>query len=684
MLLPIKDVPQIPRDKLVTDTLGKSVITVLSLGNPAGEANYPLAMEYTGKDIGTGEVKLICRALSSAEKSVKVARLTIDKYGRVTALDEATIRWEDIAGKPDLGVTDAQLEAAINAYFNKYPIRVDWNQIANKPGFLTEQDVVNIIRQYLIDNPPSGGGGLTAEQVAQMIATALASFKPAWSSITGKPTYYPVDWSSQVNISAVNNLVQQYLTANPPSGGGLNTDQVKGLISTSFTGQRAREEHFFADGPFGTDDLLHVRIFATPIRLSFGAGNRFAKLMNAPTSGTLTVALLADGAEFGRVTFDVSGTPTWPAGSRDFASGSVLTVKTIGAGNGAGNLAMTFVLGEVTGANPDPQPEFPPNAQPIAPTSPVGRYVAVYAPTETTTVNLDATSVAKFITTPTTAASFTFEKNGTQVGTLAFAANTAEGTFTGGAVSLVRGDILAVKCIADGGGSGFTYNLSHSTASGTKDKLTVCASLCDTAIAGEVLRHVFTESMTVSAAKSLFVAAQHDSAAATSYEVRLNGVAKGSVTFAAGSNTATSTVADLAVVKGDILTVGCTGTSSLAGVALCFTSTETGETLQACASAVYDAPARQLIGAYVASAAGATVKLANAVARLSAPASAAFTLLIRNEATKAEIGTITFAQGETAGVFSSSADVVLPAKNILAVYVKSGTATRPAVTLPLV
>ena len=684
-MLPMKDLPPVPRSKIVTDTVGASSITLLTLGG-AGESDYPLAMEYTGKDVGSGEVKLLVRALRAASTTVKLASITVDKYGRVTDVKEAKVAWEDISGRPDLGVTDAQLEAAINNYFQRYPIRVDWSQITNKPSFLTAQDVINIIRQYLIDNP-QGGGGLTSDQVAQMISDALAVFKPTWSSISNKPSFFPVDWTSTTNINAVSELVRQYLVANPPGGGGgLTTDQVNGLISSSFTGRRASEEHFFADGPFSADDLLHARIFATPVRLSFGEGKRFAKLVNPPTTGTLAVALLRDTVEIARVTFDTAGVATWPTTTHDFGAGSLLTVKTVGAANGAGNLAMTFVLGEQNGALPPepPKGDFPANQQPIATTSPVGKYVVVFAPTEQMTVNLDATSVAKFISAPTAAASFTFEKNGTQVGTIAFAASATEGTFTGGAVSLARGDILAIKCIADGGGLGFTYNLSHTTASGTKDKLTVCASLCDTAIAGEVLRHVFTEGLTLSASKSLFVAAQHDADTATSYEVRLNGVTKGTVNFAAGSNTGTSTLANIAVVKGDILTVGCLNASSLAGTALCFTSVETGEVLQASAAAIYDAPARQLIGAYVAGAgAASTVKLASAVAKLGAPAAAAFTLVIRNETTKAEIGTISFAAGDVNGVFSTTADVSLPAKNLLAVYVKTGTATRPAVTFPL-
>ncbi len=685
-MLPMKDLPRIPRSKLVTDLVGESVITVLSLGG-ASESDYPLAMEYTGKDSGTGEVKLLARALRQASTSVKIAALSVDKYGRVTDVKEATIRWDDIQGKPDLGVTDAQLEQAIANYFNRFPIRVDWSSITNKPTILTQNDVVKIVQDYLIANPPSGGG-LTAQQVQMMIDSALANFRPSWSNITNKPSYYPVDWSSTANIDAVNNLVKQYLIANPPSGGGgITEDQVKVLVGSSFTGRRASEEHFFADGPFTQDDLLHARIFATPIHLTFGDGKRFAKLVNPPTTGTLVVGIFRDGTEIARVSFDTTGTATWPATTHDFASGQVLTVKVIGAANSAGNLAMTFVLGEQNGALPPepPKPDFPANQQPISPASPVGKYVVVFAPTEQTTVNLDATSVARFITAPTAAASFTFEKNGTQVGTLSFASAATEGTFTGGAVSLARGDILAIKCIADGGGLGFTYNLSHTTASGTKDKQTVCASLCDTAIAGEVLRHVFTEGLTLSASKSLFVAAQHDADTATSYEVRLNGVTKGTVNFAAGSNTGTSTLANIAVVKGDILTVGCLNASSLAGTALCFTSVETGEVLLASAAAIYDAPARQLIGAYVAPAAnGVTVKLANAVAKLGAPASAAFTLVIRNETTKAEIGTIAFAAGDVSGVFSVTTDVALAAKALLAVYVKIGTATRPAVTLPLV
>ena len=691
-MLPMKDLPRIPRSKLVTDLVGESVITVLSLGG-ASESDYPLAMEYTGKDSGTGEVKLLARALRQASTRVKVAALSVDKYGRVTDVKEATIRWDDIQGKPDLGVTDAQLEQALTNYFNRFPIRVDWSSITNKPTILTQADVVKIVQDYLIANPPSGGG-LTAQQVQAMIDAALANFRPSWSSITNKPSYYPVDWSTSANIDAVNNLVKQYLIANPPSGGGGMTEyQVKVLVGSSFTGRLASEEHFFADGPFTQDDLLHARIFATPVRLAFGDGKRFARLVNPPTTGTLVVGIFRDGTEIARVSFDTTGTATWPATTHDFASGQVLTVKVIGAANSAGNLAMTFVLGEQDGALPPeppkpaepPKPDFPANQQPISPASPVGKYVTVFAPTEQTTVNLDATSVARFITAPTAAASFTFEKNGTQVGTLSFASAATDGTFTGGAISLARGDILAIKCVADGGGLGFTYNLSHTTASGTKDKQTVCASLCDTAIAGEVLRHVFTEGLTLSASKSLFVAAQHDAAQATSYEVRVNGVAKGTITFAAGSNTGISTVPDVAVVKGDILTVGCLGASSLAGVALCFTSKETGESLHASASAIYDAPARQLIGAYVAPAAnGVTVKLANAVAKLGAPASAAFTLVIRNEATRVEVGTISFAAGAVSGVFSVTTDVALAAKALLAVYVKSGTATRPAVTLPLV
>ena len=78
-----------------------------------------------------------------------------------------------------------------------------------------------------------------------------------------------------------------------------------------------------------------------------------------------------------------------------------------------------------------------------------------------------------------------------------------------------------------------------------------------------------------------------------------------------------------------------------------------------------------------------TLDFQNTQAKLSVPATEVFVVAIHKNAV--EIATITFAAGSTTGTVSASANTILAnATDRICAYAKSGTARRPAITIPMI
>ena len=78
--IPLKDLPLLPRQQLITDKATKSVcVQVLA------EANSPLVMSYTGADPGTGVVTFKLNRVNPVAKTYQYPKkMVVNQWGFIT------------------------------------------------------------------------------------------------------------------------------------------------------------------------------------------------------------------------------------------------------------------------------------------------------------------------------------------------------------------------------------------------------------------------------------------------------------------------------------------------------------------------------------------------------------------------------------------------------------------------
>ena len=650
--IPLKDLPVIPRAKLNTTETGKAVsVQVLA------EANSPLTMEYTGIDPGTGVVTFkLTRVAATARSYNYPKKITVNQWGFITGVEEGTApsspHWDNIEGKPVSFVSDAQMNNAINTWF--LANKISYNSLADVPTtFPPDANATrNIINAWWVDAKKTvSWNDLTDKPVIKQLT---------WNSLEGKPTNL-TDYGVKTEVQQ---MIDTSLQGFNPSGSG-------GSPPVSF----------FASKTACLDSgVVYANIFCRKTRLNLG-GNKFAKALNAPTAAT-EVVLYKNSTIITTVRFGTDGVGLFSAsGYIDFEIGDMLTAKFSGAYNGIGDLTITVETGTAEATIPPAPTDVVPNNVQHTLTAIDSKYVWLYTPTSTSTYQVSE-SVAYALVPPTTTALFNVTHNGVNVGTLTFAPGATIGLFQGNDRTIKRGDLLGIVAQDASSIAGLLVNVVVDAS--VNDELNLIASSASAVTATEVFRHVVAHPFNINVSASSHVAAQVDTARPTGFNLRKNGTVVGEVVFPAGSNDGVLTLQTNGFALGDIFTIDAQASSSLAGYSMNFSCDAAGTQIvrEFSASYVGDAPQMQLLnGVYLKY--SVTLDFQNTQAKLSVPATEVFVVAIHKNAV--EIATITFAAGSTTGTVSASANTILAnATDRICAYAKSGTARRPAITIPLI
>ena len=653
--IPLKDLPLLPRQQLITDKATQSVcVQVLA------EANSPLVMSYTGADPGTGVVTFKLNRVNPVAKTYQYPKkMVVNQWGFITEVEEGTapssVHWDNIDGKPTSFVSEAQITQSINNWFSTN--KVSWTSLSNVPTTFKPDtsEVRTIVANWWIDAKKTASwNDLTDKPVIKSLT---------WTNLEGKPTNL-TDFGVK---SEVQQMLDTALQNFSPSGGSGATS---GTPPVSF---------FTSPMACVDDGVVYATIFSRKTRLNLG-GNKFARALKAPTANT-EVAVYKNSTTVCTIKFDTNGVGLFSAsGFVDYEIGDLLTAKFSGASNQIGNVTVTIETGIAEATIPPAPTDVVPNNTQHTLNTINSNYVWLYTPTSNSTYQVSE-SKAYALVAPTATAVFNVTHNGVNVGTLTFAPGANIGLFQGADRTVQRGDILGIVAVDASTIAGLLINVVVDAS--VNDELNLVASSASAVVASEVYRHAVAHPFNINVSASSFVAAQVDSSRPTGFNVRKNGTVVGSVVFPAGSNDGVLTMQTNSFAVGDIFTLDAQASSSLAGYSLNFSCDVTGTQVvkEFSASYVGEAPELQLLnGLYLKY--SATLDFVNAQAKLSAPATEPFVVAIHKNAV--EIATITFASGTTVGRISASSNTVAAnATDRICAYAKSGIARRPAITIPL-